>query len=107
MKKVWKKVLLFFAMLAILACSWYMVWGDDIVLIGIFAIIFHVWKDCRFLGWVAALTYPVTYWTADILDAPFMGVYPNNLYVYWYFSYTIIVLASLVVDLIVKKKRGV
>ena len=96
-----KKVIFLICQLAILLLSHFLVWGDIIILLGIAAIVSQCIMSLNFIGWVAAIAYPITYWCAGVFDTPQDG----NQYVYWYLSYIALVLISVIVDLILKKRK--
>ncbi len=86
--------------IAILLLAYFGVWGYTVVLAGLVGILLQVFLHLRFTGWISAVAYPVTYWISALCDTPTGG----NLYVYWVFSYVGIIIISLAVDLILKKK---
>ena len=96
-----KKIVFLICQFAILLFAHFLVWGDTIILLGIAAIIAQCVLHLKFVGWVSAIAYPVTYWCAGLLDTPQKG----NLYVYWYFSYIVITASVWIMDLILKNRK--
>lgn len=99
-----KKVVFLISQSAILLLAHFLVWGDTIIILGIAAIIIQCVLNLKFVGWVAAFAYPLTYVIASLCDTPVNGA-PNNLYVYWYLSYIVITVVAFITDLILKKQK--
>ena len=96
-----KKIISLVCQLAIILCAHFLVWGDTILILGITGIIAQCVFSLKIVGWVSAIAYPITYWVVGLFDTPMDG----NQYVYWYWGYIVLVVISLVIDLIVKKKQ--
>lgn len=96
-----KKIVLLVCQLAIILLAHFLVWGDTILILGIAGIIAQCIFSLNIIGWVSAVAYPITYWFAGLLDTPMGG----NQYVYWYLGYIELVVVSLVIDLILKKRK--
>ena len=96
-----KKLIVLLSQLAIILLAHFLVWGDTILILGIAGIIVQYVLSLKIVGWVSAVAYPLTYWLAGLLDTPTDG----NQYVYWYLSYIALVLISVIVDLILKKRK--
>ena len=99
-----KKIVFLICQLAILLLAHFLVWGDTIIILGIAAIILQCVLNLKLVGWVSALTYPLTYVIASLCDTPINGV-SNNLYVYWYLSYIAITILAFITDLILKNRK--
>lgn len=97
-----KKLVISLCQLAIILLAHFLVWGDSILILGIAGIVAQCIFSLKIVGWVSAVAYPITYWIAGLLDTPMGG----NQYVYWYSGYIALVLISLVVDLILKKRKA-
>ena len=97
-----KKIVLMICQLAIILLAHFLVWGDTILILGIAGIIVQYVLSLKIVGWVSAVAYPLTYWIAGMLDTPRGG----NQYVYWYLGYIALILISLVVDLLLKKRKA-
>lgn len=97
-----KKLVISLCQLVIILLAHFLVWGDSILILGIAGIVAQCIFSLKIVGWVSAVAYPITYWIAGLLDTPMGG----NQYVYWYSGYIALVLISLVVDLILKKRKA-
>ena len=97
-----KKLVISLCQLAIILLAHFLVWGDSILILGIAGIVAQCIFSLKIVGWVSAVAYPITYWIAGLLDTPMGG----NQYVYCYLGYIALVLISLVVDLILKKRKA-
>ena len=97
-----KKLVISLCQLAIILLAHFLVWGDSILILGIAGIVAQCIFSLKIVGWVSAVAYPITYLIAGLLDTPMGG----NQYVYWYLGYIALVLISLVVDLILKKRKA-
>ena len=97
-----KKLIVLLSQLAIILLAHFLVWGDSILILGIAGIIAQYVLSLKIVGWVSAVAYPLTYWIAGMLDTPRGG----NQYVYWYLGYIALILISLVVDLLLKKRKA-
>ena len=97
-----KKLVISLCELAIILLAHFLVWGDSILILGIAGIVAQCIFSLKIVGWVSAVAYPITYWIAGLLDTPMGG----NQYVYLYLGYIALVLISLVVDLILKKRKA-
>ena len=97
-----KKLVISLCQLAIILLAHFLVWGDSILILGIAGIIAQYVLSLKIVGWVSAVAYPLTYWIAGMLDTPRGG----NQYVYWYLGYIALILISLVVDLLLKKRKA-
>ena len=96
-----KKLIILLSQLAIILLTHFLVWGDTIFILGIAGIVAQYVLSLKIVGWVSAVAYPLTYWLAGLLDTPVGG----NQYVYWYVGYSAFVLISLIIDLILKKRK--
>ena len=97
-----KKLIVLLSQLAIILLAHFLVWGDTILILGIAGIVAQCIFSMKIVGWVSAFAYPLTYWLAGLLDTPTDG----NQYVYWYLGYIALILISLVVDLLLKKRKA-
>ena len=97
-----KKLVVLLSQIAIILLAHFLVWGDTILILGIAGIIAQCVFSLNIIGWVSAVAYPITYWFAGLLDTPMGG----NQYVYWYLGYIALILISLVVDLLLKKRKA-
>ena len=97
-----KKLVISLCQFATILLAHFLVWGDTTLLLGIAGIISQCVLSFKIVGWVSAVAYPITYWIAGLLDTPMDG----NQYVYWHLGYIAVVLISLVVDLILKKRKA-
>lgn len=100
-----KKIISLVCQLIIILLAHFLVWGDTILILGIAGIIAQCVFSLKIVGWVSALAYPITYLVASLLDTPIYDV-PNNLYVYWYLGYIVLILISLIMDLILKNRKA-
>ena len=98
-----KKTIFLLCQLAILLIPYFFVWGDQIILLGVAAIIAQYAFSLKITGWVSAASYILTYWVSDQLDTPTAG----NLYVYWYLSYMGIIILVLMAELIARLHKWV
>lgn len=100
-----KKLLLFLALSGLLALFCYTIWTDTIFLLGVAAILLHIFKNFRFFGWAAILLYPLTYWRARLLDTPTPhGSLPNNFYLYWYSGYVLLTIVCFITELLIRHR---
>ena len=98
-----KKIVFLLCQFVILLLPYFLVWSDQLMLLGIAAIIVQYVLSLRYTGWAGACGYILAYWLAGILDRPQDG----NMYVYWYLCYFALVGVILVVELVVKFKKRV
>lgn len=101
-----KKAIGFLLMLAVLTASWFFVWGNTIVLLGLVAILIQTFSNLHFVGWISVVAYSITYWIASILDQPTYPGVPNNLYLLWYLGYGFVFAVALIVDLFWTKRKA-
>lgn len=95
-----KKYIVAGIQIAILIIAYWGVWGYSVVVAGVIGILLQAFLHLRYVGWIAAIGYPLTYWISSLCDTPTDG----NLFVYWVFSYVGVIIISLAVDLILKKR---
>ena len=102
-----RKTISFLLMSAILVASWFFVCGETIVLLGLIAIFIQIFANLRFVGWVSAVSYSLTYCIAALFDNPIYPEVPNNLYLIWYLGYGLIFAVALILDFILKYRNQI
>ena len=78
--------------------------GSGLVLLGLAAVICGAVFRLPVLEAAAVPAYPLTYLIASLLDVPNNGILPNNLYVFWYFGYFLVLAAALTADFLLRKR---
>lgn len=93
-KDISKKVVGLLAMLAILIVSVKMFPIGNMVLLGVAATALHAIRNYKYTGWISAIACPLLYTLSAAIDTPEIG----GLYVYYLFSYVVVIIVCCVLE---------
>lgn len=93
-KHIVGKLVSLLAMLAILIISTKTLPVGNMVLLGVAATALHAIRSYKYTGWISAIACPLLYTLSAAIDTPEIG----GLYVYYLFSYVVVIITCCVLE---------
>lgn len=93
-KRIVGKLVSLLAMLAILIISTKTLPVGNMVLLGVAATALHAIRSYKYTGWISAIACPLLYTLSAAIDTPEIG----GLYVYYLFSYVVVIITCCVLE---------